>query len=367
MNETSDTSPNSTPSVPRKDFGVDLNLIPDELDVPLRAEPPANTPASLWHRVQMHPSAMVSLWSRDADLRIVRLTVAGNSPSWNPRWVRWTYAVRRAPELQGGAALDAQDMLSEDGATLTLLLLPGEQRSVTLEFLPFLDGETYTGDYPFTVVLTDAGDDRTADTPGRLRLTHPPAGLLDLLPSIYSGPSVSPSARFKPYEDPPFFTRFLRGFEDASEPLQELLSRRERFFDLNQAPADFLPWLAGWVSLTLDENWPELKRRRLIREAVDLYRWRGTRRGLSRYLEIYTGVVPRIEDQPFAGMRLGPESLLGRDTLLGGVGAHTFVVTLAVPDPRAVNERIVRDIIESEKPAHAAYDLRIVHRVAGTE
>ncbi|BDI34264.1 hypothetical protein CCAX7_63150 [Capsulimonas corticalis] len=361
MNDTPETQ--SQPARRAADFGIDLNLIPDELDVPLRAEQkPDGSAASLWHRTQASPGAMVSLWSRDTRLRIVRLTVQSEAASWNGRWARWTYAVRRAPEIQGGGALDAQDVLSEDGSALTLLLLPGEQRSVTLEFLPVLDGVTRTGDYPFTVVVTDVGDSRITDTPGRLRLTHPPASLLDLLPAIYAGPSVSPNARFAPYEDPPFFTRFLRGFEDASEPLQNLLNRRERLFDLQQTPADFLPWLAGWVSLALDENWPELKRRRLIREAVDLYRWRGTRRGLSRYLEIYTGTIPRIEDQPFTGMRLGPTSLLGKDTLLGGVGAHTFVVTLAVPNPRAVNERIVRDIIESEKPAHAAYDLRIVHR-----
>lgn len=361
MNDTPETQ--AALGARRVDFGVDLNLIPDELDAPLRAVPkPGALSASLWHRVQGSAGAMVSLWSRDTHLRIVRLTVTSDAPGWNGRWTRWSYAVRRAPELQGGGALDAQDVLSEDGASLILLLLPGEQRTATLEFLPALDGATRTGDYPFTVVLTDADDERSTDTPGRLRLTHPPAGLLDLLPAIYAGPPVSPNARFQPYEEPPFFTRYLRGFEDASEPLRDLLGSRERLFDLHQAPADFLPWLAGWVSLALDENWPELKRRRLIREAVDLYRWRGTRRGLSRYLEIYTGVVPRIDDQPFAGMRLGRESLLGRDTILGGVGAHTFVVTLAVPDPRAVNERIVRDIIESEKPAHAAYDLRIVHR-----
>jgi phage tail-like protein len=365
MTDSQSTQPNSIADNSGRLIGMDLYLVPDELDLAL--QPPAHVEKSpsLWHRVSPPSGVLVSLWSRDEQWRIVRLTVKSSAPGWNPRWIRWVYSVRRAPELQGGAALDAQDILSDDGSTLTLLVLGSEQRSATLEFMPVLDGETRTGDYPFDVIVTDIETGNATESPAKLRLTHANANLLDFLPSIYAGPSVSPQARFQPYEDPPFFTRFLRGFEDAGEPVDNLLTRRERFYDLQTTPSDFLPWLSTWVSLTLDENWPELKRRRLIREAVDLYRWRGTKRGLSRYLEIYTGVVPQIDDQPFTGMRLGPETLLGQNAILGGVGVHTFVVTLAVENPKTVNEQIVRDIIESEKPAHTAYDLRIVHLMAG--
>jgi hypothetical protein len=117
--------------------------------------------------------------------------------------------------------------------------------------------------------------------------------------------------------------------------------------------------------MVLDENWPVLKRRRLIAQAVELYRWRGTKRGLSDYLEIYTGARPTIHDQPYPGMRLGESARLGPGNKLGGVLPHTFVVTLAVPDLTAINEQIVRQIIESEKPAHTAYRLQIVERAPG--
>ncbi len=150
------------------------------------------------------------------------------------------------------------------------------------------------------------------------------------------------------------------------EPTNALLALMPEYFDADAAPPDFLPWLGTWVSLALDANWPELKRRRLIKEAVELYRWRGTRWGLSRYLEIYTDNTPEINDRPFEGMRLGASTLLGRDTLLGDVPHHTFVITIGVADPRAVNEQTVRDIIETQKPAHTAYALRIVERADRT-
>ena len=349
-------------------LAISVELIPDEVDLALQqvGQVPPEARRPVWHRVETLPHSRVVIQSEDDLLRRVRLSVRSRTSGWKASWVRWSYAVRRTPQDLGGDALAAQDELASDDQTLTLLLLPGERRAATLEFAAVLDGETAPGDYPFEVVLTDveAGSE-TAPMAGLLRLRHPTANLLGSLPALYVQELGGAGQGFAPYEDPPFFERFLRGFEDAKEPLNEMLSGLYRYFDADSAPADFLPWLATWVALDLDENWLQLKRRRLIKEAIWLYRWRGTRKGLSRYLEIYSGVKPEINDQPFAGMRLGAGTLLGRDTTLGGVGAHTFVVTLAVPDTSAVSEDTLHLIIESQKPAHTAYDLRIVEREVG--
>lgn len=345
---------------------LELNVVPDEVEMTLR--PPVSEQAGprtrpMYHRVTPKPGALVSLWSRDDRLHIVRLSVQSRAPGWSARWARWVFAVRQVPKDLGGDALAAQDMVSPDGGEMTLLVLPGEHRTVTLEFEASLDGQTYPGNFEFDILMTDTEDGAQATAPGLLRLRHPAAQLLNYLPAIYTQPTER-AGRYGPYEDNPFFERFLRGFEDAMAPTGEMLSGIADYFDADTAPAEFLPWLGTWVALALDENWPGLKRRLLIKEAIELYRWRGTRHGLMRYLEIYAGVAPQINDQPFQGMRLGASTLLGQNTLLGDVPPHTFVVTLAVPDPRSVNEQIVRDIIESEKPAHAAYELRIVAREA---
>ena len=347
------------------DFSVELVF--DEVTLTLQQAhappPPERRPVS--HYVGAQPGVDVRLQSGDDRPRLVRLSARSDAPGWKPHWVRWSYTVRRTPADLGGDALAAQDALAEDGRVLALLLLPGERRAATLEFHTALDGETPPGDYPFEVVLTEAETGAETCAVGLARLRHPPAGLLQNLPALYTQTPATLPRKSDPYEEPPFFERFLRGFEDAGEPLNELLASLHRHFDADSAPSDFLPWLATWVALDLDENWLQLRRRRLIKEAIWLYRWRGTRRGLSRYLELYSGVKPEINDQPFAGMRLGPGTLLGRDTVLGGVQPHTFVVTMAVPDPLALSEETIRLIIESQKPAHAAYDLRIVEREAG--
>ncbi|MGI4792322.1 MAG: phage tail protein [Janthinobacterium lividum] len=346
---------------------LSVQLVFDEITLTLKQ---SDTPLPVlrqpvWHYVEPMPGVDVRVQSDDENHRLVRVSVESDAPGWNPRWPHWSYAVRRTPEDLGGDAMSAQDALSEDESALTLLLLAGERREATLEFHTLLDGETAPGDYRFDVVLTDIETGAETRTYGLARLRHPEANYLQHLPALYTSAPPRLGQNAVPYEDPPFFERFLRGFEDSGEPLGDMLSNLYRYFDADSAPADFLPWLATWVALDLDENWLQLKRRRLIKEAIWLYRWRGTRLGLSRYLEIYSGVKPEINDQPFSGMQLGPTSILGQNTVLGGVQPHTFVVTLAVPDPSAINIETLRRIIESQKPAHTAYEVRVIEREAG--
>lgn len=316
---------------------------------------------SFWHLVEPLNAMMVTIQNTGAQVHSIRLSVSGQGIGWNPAWVRWSFARRRLPVDYSGQAIAAQDFLAAADSELVLLLLPNEKRRVTLELRAFLDDGSVEGDFRFTVnaVAADGGE-RIAHQTGTLRLRHPEPPSLTYLPAIYHSREATLA------DDPfgntrrMFLERFLQGFEDAVEPTRVILNDVVRFFDVDAAPSDFIPWLATWVGVLLDENWPELRRRLLIKEAVRLYRWRGTRRGLCRYLELYTGGDIKVHDHPYTGMHLAKSSLLGRNTVLGGVPRHAFIITVAVPDPHTVNEEIVRGIVESEKPAPAAYELRVV-------
>ena len=348
--------------------GTRATLEPNLLQIALMPREDPVQQGALWHRVEPPRGMTVKVTSTADEVRIVRLTVESATPGWNPEWPRWYYAVRRAPELIGGHAIDAQDVLSDDAHALTLLVLPGETREATLEIVAFLDAYTVPGRYGCNVRITDVtdGEGESCMLEGDLDLQHPPSRMMGMLPAMYTD-ALDKLQEESGDDQQPFFARFLRGFDDELEPLEHLLPVLHRYFGPYSTPSDFVPWLSTWVALALNDNWSEMRRRRLIAEAVELYRWRGTRKGLSRYLEIYAGVQPEINDQPFHGWRLGGDTLLGHNTVLGDVAEHTFVVTLAVPDPSAVNEQIVRDIIESEKPAHTGYTLRIVRRIAFEE
>jgi phage tail-like protein len=163
------------------------------------------------------------------------------------------------------------------------------------------------------------------------------------------------------YSEDEFVGRFLLIFESIMGPIESRIGDLHKLYDPAQTPADFLPWLAGWLGLVLDENWPLERRRALVQEATSLYRWRGTKRGLSRYLEIYTGYKPEITDTA-EGFTLGGTTKLGENAILGQPApAFTFVVTFNLSEEakKEFDQNTVRQIIESEKPAHTAYILNI--------
>jgi phage tail-like protein len=162
------------------------------------------------------------------------------------------------------------------------------------------------------------------------------------------------------YQDDELMGQFLLIFESIMNPLANSVGNLELYFDPRTAPESLLPWLASWLGLALDESWPLERRRELVRSAADLHRWRGTRRGLSEYIEIYAGAVPEISEY-IEGMRLDEGTRLGSDTRLGSSGTgHHFTVTLNVDDDSSVDAEKIRAIVESQKPAHTAYTLRLV-------
>jgi phage tail-like protein len=169
--------------------------------------------------------------------------------------------------------------------------------------------------------------------------------LLDYLPAVY--------------RDDPLMQRFLLIFEDILDPIENTVDNLALYFDPLLVPESLLPWLASWVDLALDPNWPLERRRMLVKNAAELYRWRGTRHGLSEYLHIYTGVEPEILEY-IPGMILDDKSRLGVNTVLGSSGAgHHFSVIIAAQKVSWVNIRTIRSIIDSQKPAHTVYTLEV--------
>lgn len=354
---------------PRLD-GIEAELSPDYSFIELRPKSLGASPdrlGLLWHVVKRPKGATLKLKSEGRSHKL-RIWVESTDNRWRPQWIRWSFPTREARELQGGDSLAAQDELLDGDRRMHLMVTADEVRSVTLEFTATLDGETPTGDFPFEIVIQDItentnGDGAETRVNGILCLTHPDSTVLDQLPALYREALHDLKEDVGGYQDPPFFERYLRGFDDVYEPLQETLDQLDKLYGPFSTPSDFLLWLGAWVVMPVDENWPEMRRRKLIAEAVNLYRWRGTKKGLSRYLEIYTGVKPDINDQPVKGMRLGPHAKLGTpETVLGDVPPHTFVVTITLPDNSKVNEQTIHDIIRYEKPAHTAYALRITRR-----
>jgi phage tail-like protein len=164
------------------------------------------------------------------------------------------------------------------------------------------------------------------------------------------------------YREHEFIGRFLCIFEDILQPIEGIVDNLPFYFDPGTAPESFLPWLASWIGLVLDERWPEDSRRQLIESAVELYRWRGTKHGLIKFLEVYTGVTPDIIEPgpiPPTGSKDTTQKPHTAQTEPVDMKPHCFTVVLNVGKTTDIDVDIIRTIIETQKPAHTAYILKM--------
>jgi phage tail-like protein len=217
-----------------------------------------------------------------------------------------------------------------------------------------LDSEAIATLAPLRGAVRVSGDESAKETASVI--VEAKGHYLKYLPAIYS-------------EQDELMGRFLMLFESFWKPIEQQIDHIPYYFDPDFIPGELLPWLAAWVDLTLNDNWPEEKRRRLIREAVFLFRKRGTKVGLAEYLEIYTGSRPQIIEHRAHNFVLGMSARLGPGVALGRLNTpHTFTIKLQLPPMANGSEidthrlewerrRTIEAIIESEKPAHTTYTL----------
>lgn len=145
----------------------------------------------------------------------------------------------------------------------------------------------------------------------------------------------------------------LNVIEALQEPSEEILANVDIYFDPYRAPDRFVPYLAGWIGLDhlldagFDGGGPTFaagtgRLRVLIAESASLSRWRGTRHGLLRFLEIATGVDGfSIEENP-----PGPDNR-----------RQPFHLRIDIPVSARQFESLITRIVESEKPAYVTYEL----------
>ncbi|MFT3691975.1 MAG: phage tail protein [Kofleriaceae bacterium] len=167
-------------------------------------------------------------------------------------------------------------------------------------------------------------------------------------------------------------------FEHMFDSVDTNLTDGWRFYDPHVAPPEFLQWLSHWTAFSVDLDWPEEQKRALVKRAVDLYRIRGTKRGLTLFLKLFTGHEPDIQENtwPFKGFRVeGEGSEVGARIALDSVVlppvdlAHCFVVTMPIKFEDVTPELVIRihQIIQLEKPAHTHYYLQFTEEQGDVE
>ncbi|MDP4183248.1 MAG: phage tail protein [Bacillota bacterium] len=199
-------------------------------------------------------------------------------------------------------------------------------------------------------------------------------------------------------DDEYFLGRFLLAFErqltgrngtvSVETGIEDLLDRIDKYFDPANTPVQFLPWLAGWVGLELEENLEftgyeddsekDLKplqllplaekrastNRTMIESMLQLYKKRGTWDGLTEYLQFYSGNGTTITvDECESPTRLGIGNRVGYNSVVGRAGPCFFSVYALIPahSSSILKEkvRMLKEVIEREKPFYTNYILNV--------
>jgi phage tail-like protein len=227
--------------------------------------------------------------------------------------------------------------------------------------------------------ITIKGNGKETPIIKNIKVFYPRVSYLQYLPALYQ---QEPTSKW-------FLERFLSIFEHFFAGFEEEIAGISRYFKPGAVEKEFLPWLGSWLGLVLEEQLPEQIKRELIKQAHQLFKMRGTLKGLQMVLEIYTGrKFPILEHFKMRQwLILGEKAVLGGNSYLWGkdaslgesteLGKFQLASSLELPpDPfqtpahrftviipynycsTGEEERIITRVVELWKPAHTQFFLR---------
>jgi phage tail-like protein len=206
--------------------------------------------------------------------------------------------------------------------------------------------------------LTMRGNGRATPRVRAVRAYYPRFSYLDrYLPAAYRRCPDSAA----------FLDSFLANVEGTLTAIEDRIAAAQLLFDPRTAPAEALDWLAGWLGKVFDPAWDEGRRRLFLRHAADLFRWRGTVRGLVTALRLALDRCP--DDRLFADGPGGWDAAGYRIAEAFRAGphkaAHRFTVFLPVPVDRSGTDEEMQAarawaarVVDGEKPAHTVFDVQ---------
>jgi phage tail-like protein len=163
-----------------------------------------------------------------------------------------------------------------------------------------------------------AADGRTTPELAALRVYGSRFSYRDrYLPELYRESVFAPESELPgPATRSDFLERFLASFEGVLTSLEDRVAFSWMLTDPRVAPEEALPWLGSFIGFTFDPLVAPAKRRVLLENASELYRRRGTLRGVQLAIDLVTdGMVSSGEVVVLEDWRL-------RRTFATILGAH---------------------------------------------
>lgn len=150
--------------------------------------------------------------------------------------------------------------------------------------------------------------------------------------------------------DSPFFVRFVSMFQELANGLLEDADNIDNLIDLTVGPDAMVRYLGSWIGFdSIDPALPHELQRRIVTSSAQTLAWRGTRRGLERFLELASGGAAQVEDG----------GGVWRD---GEAPADPAWVRMRVESTGWLPERDFVTLVRDEVPAHVRAELYVGER-----
>jgi phage tail-like protein len=158
------------------------------------------------------------------------------------------------------------------------------------------------------------------------------------------------------YQENDFLQNFLMIFQHLNNEVGITIDTMYENFRPMECSAKFLPMLADWFGVDLNQLGGEDEIRKFLQYAIPLYRYRGTVLGLKAYLYIVSGIVPQIIEGciPYDAMEFSEKTEVTANILEPEDNDSVFSVFFPVLSEEmdfGLIRRLAR-IIQAEKPVH---------------
>jgi phage tail-like protein len=155
--------------------------------------------------------------------------------------------------------------------------------------------------------------------------------------------------------DSEFFVRFVSIFQEVGETMFANADNLENVVDLEVAPDAMIRWLGSWIGVEgIDASLPDQLQRRIVESSADTLVWRGTARGIKRFLELVSGGPAVVED--------------GGGVWRDGEAPTTGFswVRMQVESTGWLGEADFAQLVRDEVPAHVLAELWVADRLIWT-
>ena len=215
----------------------------------------------------------------------------------------------------------------------------------------------------------------------QIRVEYPSRDLLRHLPRVFAQ-SVHTSG---------FLDRYLSLLNSNFDELDKRAENRDVLVNPVSAPNAVLPWLSSLIGMELDWRWSETAKRQILKEAMWLFKYRGTVKGLERFIEIYlqrqVTIIEHYRTRGLGGAFVGESEELASSAILGAgfriggkldeaeqvflgqqegedfqlpdaIKKHAHKFTVIVPLILTSLQRdVIAHILNVHRPAHTLYEI----------